>query len=205
MQFKFKALISIALISTLVIWQASVQVFSQPNLLTVDQLEKKKKAAEADPGLTEEIKAKLIELYDQAMTSLREIAQFDARFADLTKKVESGPKRLEEIQQILTRAVPEKEMAQKVPEGTSLEKIEQLIIKEETNLKAVLATHKEQQAVLFRLTNASRTLRDDLADRYKRLEKINADLASPTQQEKTPTLIEAHKFALQARKTQRET
>ena len=200
-----KVLTSLALISTLLIWQASILVFSQPKPLTVEQLEQKKKATEADASLTGEIKAKLIELYDQAMTSLQETAQLETRLADLSKKVESGPKRQEEIQQILSHDPSKKKMALEVPSEASLEKIEQLIIKEEANLNAVLATHKEQQAVLFGLTNASRTLREDLADRYTRLEKINTDLASPALQDDAPALKEAHKLALQARKAQRET
>ena len=169
-----------------------------PADLTVETVQQRLQQAQEAPELEGTVKAKVVELYQQALADLRNAEEWARKTGEFDKLREEAPGRLEEIRAEL--AQPLGEAKPEIPPDASLTQLEQLLAQAEAELKGARdrATGLDEERARradrrVKLPEATAAAKQKLADRVTEL-----SAAAPPNEAKELTL--ARQTWLQARK-----
>ena len=165
---------------------------------TVEAVQERLKQATATSGLPDEVRARAIEHYQQALADLQSAAQWQHKAAEFDKLRQDAPALLEAIRAELAQPPPEPKA--EVPPDVSLQQLEQKLAEEEARLKAA----RDRAAAL----DQERTQRGDrraklpeqIAGAREKLAEVSKQAALPVPPDEPGELTEARRTALQARR-----
>ena len=180
---------------------ASPAATSAPSSLvvTAEQIEAARKAAESDATLSDPVKQQALELLDQAAKWFQEAAAAKAELARVQARVADAPRRIEKIRKQLASPPKDEPLAQAAVRASDLEKIELAVSQEDLELAKKRNALKQQEDELSRLLVGAKSLSEDIAARTKSIEGIDSDLKSQIAEEST-ALSQARVLALKARR-----
>jgi potassium efflux system protein len=166
--------------------------------LTVEAIEARIKQVEETADLDEALKAKILEAYRQALEQLRIQGQWKETADEFEQKKRDAPRALEEIGVELARPAAEPEP--EVPDGASLEQLEQLLAQQEAALSslesAVAALEGERQ----RRADRKLTIPTDTASARQKLDEVTTELGAAPPPDEPPALTLARRMLLTVRK-----
>ena len=168
------------------------------------QLQSKRLTVEASTTLDDNTKAKIIELYDQAITAHAQTSEIHAKLAQLKALIAAAPMRIDKIRKLMAKPLKAYDPLKKLSKRASAGKIESLLRQEEEAFNAVREALKKHTDDLTRQLNLATTLSQESADRASKLEQIASDLKTLPPPEEVSTVTDARKEALLARKGLRE-
>lgn len=166
--------------------------------LAVPALEERIKQLEAAAQPEDGVKTQIIKALKDALDRVRLADDWAAKAADYEKKRIEAPDRLKAIAEELAK--PPTEPKADVPEGASLQQLEQLLAQEELALKAIqteLAALEDQ-----RKTRNERKLKipEEIAAAKLKFEEVGRDLGVAAPSEEPPELVAAKRATMLARK-----
>jgi potassium efflux system protein len=169
----------------------------RPAALTVPDVERLRKEAEALEDLDEKEKARILKNYDKALEQLKLAADWQARAAAFEKAREEAPKQIETLQKELQR--PLHEVEPKVPAGANQTQLEERLLevrKERDEARDGLA---ELENELKRLTERRRQMPELLAKARQRLREEQEKVEGAPVGEIPPELLKARLTLSKAR------
>ena len=167
---------------------------------SLEGLSAKKAAVEAGTSQDEKIKARLIELYEQAIQARNQVVKIRADHMDLKSRIKSAPDRLKKFRKQLAKKPRPYDPLKKLPKKASIDEVSALLRQEEERFETLNASHKKHTDALTYLLDAASKHSNVVADLASKLERINADLSAPSVPDELPALITARREALLARK-----
>ena len=173
--------------------------------LSLEQLQTKKSAIEVGTALDSSAKAKVIELYDQALNTHVAANEIHTRIKTLNDKIAAAPKRVEQIRKLMEKPLAAYSPVKKLPKKAEINEIETLLRQEEKAFDLLREALKQHTDELTRQLTVTTTLSQESADRSSRLERIESDLKTPAPPGEPTALTEARYDALLARKKLRQT
>jgi len=180
---------------------AAAQLLTElPESATLEELRTKRSDIEASAILDDKAKARLIELFEQAIQARTQAEKVRADYLGLKSRIELAPDRLEKIRQQLATKPQSYDPLKKLPKNAGVDEISSLLRQEEERFDALKALLKKHTDELTQLLDAMSRGSELIADRTRRLENINADLKTPPTPDVTPALSAARREALLARK-----
>ncbi|MFC1602291.1 mechanosensitive ion channel domain-containing protein [Pseudomonadota bacterium] len=171
-----------------------------PESTTLEGLSAKKAAIEAGTSQDEKVKARLIELYEQAIQARTQTEKMRAEHANLKSRIKSAPGRLAKLRKQLAKKPRPYEPLKKLPKKASIDEVSTLLRQEEERFEILNASHKKYADELTYLLDAASKRSNVVAELTSKLESINTDLNAPSASEELPVLITARREALLARK-----
>lgn len=172
-------------------------------VLTVEALQERLKQAEAATGLADEVKAKVVEQYQQALGDLQHAAEWSKKAAEFEKLRRDAPSLLEAIRAELAQPPPEAKP--EVPPDASLQQLEQALAEEEAKLKAARQDAAGLDEERTRRGDRRAKLPEQITRAKGQLAELGKQLAvtPPTGEPKESTqakqaVLQARKLALEA-------
>lgn len=169
--------------------------------LSAERITSARQSAESDANLAEDIRPKVLELYDQASKWLHQTAAVQGDVQRLKTQVRDAPARIDAIRAEL--AAPPPVDSEPPPVTATLNEVELALSQANLELNHLRDRLKDKEHELSGLLVGAKSLGEDIADRSASLERIDQDLAS--RPEETPALSQARTLALESRKKLRQT
>ncbi len=171
---------------------------------SVEDLKKRLEAAKT-ADLDEETKAKVVELYGQAVSAAEQAETLLAQAATYTAQAEAGPARLQTLRQQLS--VPAEEPPDVAPAAASmtLEQVEQSVRTQETDLATAKASLEKIESRLAQHLARPDAIEKQTTDARGRLEEIERSLAAAPPPNEPAAVTQARRAALEARRRLRQT
>ncbi|MHC4234018.1 MAG: mechanosensitive ion channel domain-containing protein [Planctomycetota bacterium] len=173
----------------------AVQETGKP-ALTTDAVQQLLQQAEGAAGLPDEVKAKVLEQYRQALADLERAADWSGKAAEFKKLKRDAPALLEAIGAELAQPLPEAKPD--VPPDASLQQLEQRLAEEEAKLKAARESATGLDAERVRRADRRAKLPEEIARARQQLAELDQPLTPPP--DESPELTQARQTALQARR-----
>jgi potassium efflux system protein len=170
---------------------------TKPAALTVPDLERLRKEAEATEGLDEKEKAKILKNYDKALEQLKLAADWQARAAAFEKACEEGPRQVETLQKELEKPLPEVEP--KVPAGAGRTQLEERLLEVRKERDLARDGLAELENELKGLTERRRQVPELLAKARQRLREEQEKVEKAPVGEVPPELLKARLTLSKAR------
>jgi potassium efflux system protein len=167
---------------------------------TSQQLENKLKEIQAADDSNDATKTKLVELYRKALSSVAAAASFADKAKAYAQAVEAAPDTAAEIRKVLDNPGQGQETpAQPVPPDVPLPELEQRLAKEQANTSATEAKLNELDKELDGRAQRPTEARQRITEAKKELDDIDAQLVATPPDHQPPTLIQARRWAREAR------
>ncbi len=155
---------------------------------------------EQDTTLTADIKAKVLELIEQAETAASQAEKLRSENDLLQKRIDSAPSRIVELRQQLDNPpAPEP-----LPSGASIETLQSLISQKRAEFLAARDAADRYQAEKAELVRAASTLLADYVERERSVQRLNEQLNAAPAPGEAPILQQARRGFLTARKALEE-
>jgi len=161
--------------------------------VTIEQLEKKKAQAAESPDLSEDIKAKLGEIYDKTIAQLKQAEELKANRKKYIDALKGAPARLEEIKQSLAK--PSVEPAAEAPTDLTLAQAEQKLSQAKLTLEEAKTTAQKLENEPKRRADRRTKTPEESSAAKQRLEEIKSKLAAVADQ--SSALSQANRTLLQ--------
>ncbi|MHC4538641.1 MAG: mechanosensitive ion channel domain-containing protein [Planctomycetota bacterium] len=164
--------------------------------LTVEQLEAQKKQVAGSQELSDDVKLKIAEMYDKAITQLKSAAEFEAKRQHYSQQRRDAPSSLEKAKELLAADVSA--AAPEVAPGATLAQAEQALAT--ARLAFEEAKNNVSNWESEPMTRAERRTRipEESNTAKQRLEEVKASLAAPVPEEHSAELAQANKMLLLA-------
>ncbi len=166
--------------------------------ISIPILEDRKKKIEASTTLDNEVKTKVIELYDQAIQQIKLSEEWTAKELSFEKAMQGAPAFLETMQKELAKPIID--ATPEIDPKWTLTQIEPLLNKAESDLaeaKKNLADLRKEESDR---TNRRTDIPNQIAKNQELLKEINARLSNPLPKEGNAELNQAERFLLQAQR-----
>lgn len=167
---------------------------------TLEELKTKKLDIEVSAILDDKAKARLMELYEQAIQARTQAAKIRMDYLELESRIKSAPERLEKLRKQLAKQPHPYDPLKKLPKKATIDEVGSLLREEEEKFDTLKVQLKKHTVEVTQLLDATSKRSEIIADRITKLESIEADLKAPPAQDEPPALVSARREALLARK-----
>jgi len=161
------------------------------------EVRKLRAEAEADASLGDDVRARVLELYDSAISSLETAAAADAEAASLTRETAGVGRMVDAMRKQLSRPEPETQLA--LPKNATVQQAESSLARE----RARLAANRSALRGLERLAEERAGARNEISRRLgaldQEIETLNDELRAAAQRDTHPELKSATRSSLLAR------
>ncbi|TFH47814.1 MAG: hypothetical protein E4H01_07575, partial [Lysobacterales bacterium] len=171
-----------------------------PAAPTLDEIQVKRKAAEQNSDLPQDIQAKALELYDRAIEAVNQSAEVAAMTGALITRIEEGPARVAELRAQLSRPRPPVESTAATVD-MSAEELQAAVNVKRAKYSVARDTLDEKEATLASLTQSGKSIVEEYASRERSLAKITEEARTPPSPDTPPAVAEARNFYLAARRS----
>jgi potassium efflux system protein len=166
--------------------------------ITIESVERQKSSLQESKELDDAAKAKLVELYNNALEALR-IAERDAeRLKDLEQKAQAAPTLVQELKAELAK--PAADVKPEVADDATLTQLQQSQSEAEANLAGWQKTLSDVEQEAKRRAERRVAAPQELAAARGQLEDVQKQLAVPPAPEESPHAVAAARTYLLARK-----
>jgi len=171
-------------------------------IFTAEQINAARKTADVDTALGEPDRKMALDLYDQALTGLKEAEAVQAQLTALDIQIRDAPKRIAEIRAALATLQPLQPSAADLPapQDLSLDQIEFHIADDTLTLNQQKDALRTREDDLSNLLVGAKSLTEDIAARVKALDQLDKDLVTPPAADALPQVQQARTLALKARR-----
>ncbi len=142
-------------------------------------VEDRRKAAETDSSLAEDVRAQVLEHYDRAIEANRQAETENAANLALHERVYDGPKRLEKLRADLDAGQAAGEATPTVDAKLPITELAEIARAKRSELRGARDSLKAHEKALAALTTAGAKLGDEVAERQKELRAAEASRARP--------------------------
>ena len=184
---------------------SSTRVPESASRETIEKIQAKIKELESTQDIDDEVNAKALELYRQALTRFEAAATYVSKAAAFKAAIESAPKEIERITLKLSQpSVPPGEgINRDVPPNLTATDVEQLLAKEQANLLGLKSQLEQWDQQITEQQVRPDQARRQLADAKQKLEEIRSEPTIDIPPDENPLLTEARTVSLTARKQSR--
>jgi potassium efflux system protein len=166
-----------------------------------ERLQSRVKAVEATPGIDEALRARLLDLYRQALDQLEAGRSARAAAAAYRSAVEGAPAEVEAIRERLARTEPARPVAADlgVSASTPVGQIEQRLAQERADLAGLEAELANLEKELTAQQGRPALARQELAGARTAVEQTKEEMNAPAAPAELPAAAEARRSLLEAR------
>ncbi|MBI1367939.1 MAG: mechanosensitive ion channel [Planctomycetes bacterium] len=166
-------------------------------------IELKLKAVDA-AELDEATKAKVTDLYKQALSFVQAARQQADQASQFAAAIESAPAELDAVRKKLDAALSALPDPQTAAKKLSLDEVEQRLRQKQADLAAARARVNDMESQLQKLRDRPKEIQDQTAEAHRKLDQIESDLHAPTAEAIPSAVREAQTTTLQARRSMRQ-
>lgn len=171
--------------------------------ITVETLQIRKKQIAEAQELSDELKAKLADIYDKAIAQLTLAGELKAKRKQFSEAVKGAPDKLRSIRETLDQSGPDPNA--QIPGNLTLSQAEQLLAQATVALEEAKRTAENLEAEPKRRADRRTKIPEETSAAKQRIEEIKAQLAQAGQTDAsalnqgTQTLLELERMVLQTR------
>ncbi|MBX3394818.1 MAG: mechanosensitive ion channel [Phycisphaerae bacterium] len=162
-----------------------------------DEIQARIKQIQEQTDLADEVKATVIEQYNQAMADLSRAAEWNARIADFEKQRSNAKGTAAELMELTSRPIPEPQLD--VAPNATLQDLEKQLAQAQADLKAERDRLAAMDAELKARPERIKSIPDQIARARKELDELSNALAGPPPSEEPPEVAAARRIARLAR------
>ena len=171
----------------------------------VERLKSQLKAVEAATDLDAAVRSKAMAFYQQAIEFTERTSQSALEADQCAAAIKAAPQHLDEIKKSLAQPVEAAAPGTHEAADLTTEQIELRVRKQGTDLNGARAQLADRDARLARKRERPNVLGGLINESQQRLEKVDSELKAAAPAKEQPTLTEARRAALRARKQMRQT
>jgi len=169
-----------------------------PAVPTLADIETRRKAAQENAELAQEVQAKTLEYYDRAAETLDQTEQTAARIAALISRIEEGPARVAELRKRLKSPRSPIVAAMPAPDA-SVEELQAAVNEKLAGLTVAREVFNEKKKALSSLKKSGKAIVEEYVARERGLSKITEEARAPPPADMPPALSQARQTFLGAR------
>jgi len=165
---------------------------------TLAEIEERRKVAEADSELAEDVQAKALEFYDRAAEALGQTKGVGAETAALAARLEEGPARVAEIRELLKS--PRVAIQSVVPASdTTVEELQAAVNEKRAASTVAQDILHQKEAALASISQSGKVIVEEYVARERSLGKIAEEARAPPAADTPPALARARSTYLDTR------